>query len=222
MFSDLGKPGRTLKQKPISQSVALHLNCQSFYRCLCLFLTVQPRISCSKFLLFWRCVIAVVSTELTSREFQAIAHTTVTLGRWENPEKGPEMQLWKLFADMPCMYCKIASPSICIVSLFSARASVPHTHGHTCVCSHAHKHSSREAVVNTSVRVRAHCYIAAVFLPAAWRKHSRTTFQPLLFFVGNKNKYIFSWVAYGSDSCLCFIGTRYRLHLLSIFWQVWS
>lgn len=69
------------------------------------------------------------------------------------------MQPWKLSADMPCVYCEIASPSICTVSLFSARACVPRTHGHTCVCSHAHKHSSREAVVDTSVCACVHTAI---------------------------------------------------------------
>lgn len=69
------------------------------------------------------------------------------------------MQPWKLSADMLFVYCEIASPSICIVSLFSGRTSVPHTHGHTCVCSHAHKHSSREAVVDTSVCACVHTAI---------------------------------------------------------------
>lgn len=93
----------------------------------------------------------------TPREYQGIAHATITLERWELTQGARNAVLAGLRWNAMCVLWDYTAKHL--HSLFSARAYVTHTHGHTCMCSHAHKHSSREAVVDTNMCACVHTAI---------------------------------------------------------------
>lgn len=76
---------------------------------------------------------------------------------------------------------------------------VPECHIH--MITHACADRRINTVLERFMLPCACCYSTVVFLSAALRKHGATTFLPFLYFVGVK--FIFCWMAHGSDSGLC-------------------